>query len=498
MAKKDRIQPARKSYFFQKGYVDTWNTIKGAWAYNFESIKVHIALLVSCPDIGWQKFPYWLFHLLAILSVGVFGSLVSAGMTLLTVGVLGALMAVIYLLFSCLWLCDRAYLLSNKIFIACPECKERSLIPLYHCPQCGEIHSNLTPGVYGILQRRCLCGQKLPTNCFNGRKKLESSCPACSVALGGRESRPLCIPVVGGRSVGKTAFITAFSRDFLEQVAPQSGIETEMYDQSKADIYQEIVGDYGSGSTRMTQRAGGLSQTSSVSFSFFASHPSLTPERLIHIYDVAGEVFTGNEENEVQKHYDYCQGIVLMIDPFGIPLVRNQYFEQLSAIDQSSIGTADIDGIIDSFLNKLREVTGMSDKKMASVPLAVVMSKVDSPGVREELGENAIRQKMAAEMGSSYLDAQDALCREFLEKYEMGSLLNHIKIQFKHHKFFACSAIGHTREQGAYEPRGVMEPMRWLIAQADPKLEKLLPQGLGTSTQKAGDKKEIDLDLAKK
>ena len=32
-------QPAKKSYFFGKGYVDLGNTIKGAWQRNFDSIK---------------------------------------------------------------------------------------------------------------------------------------------------------------------------------------------------------------------------------------------------------------------------------------------------------------------------------------------------------------------------------------------------------------------------------------------------------------------------
>ena len=32
-------QPAKKSYFFDKGYKDLGNTIKGAWARNWESVK---------------------------------------------------------------------------------------------------------------------------------------------------------------------------------------------------------------------------------------------------------------------------------------------------------------------------------------------------------------------------------------------------------------------------------------------------------------------------
>ena len=127
----------------------------------------------------------------------------------------------------------------------------------------------------------------------------------------------------------------------------------------------------------MTARPKDVNAASSVSFSFFVKNPALSPERLVHIYDIAGEVFTDNSENEVQKQYEYCQGVVLMIDPFAIPSIRYKYEELLTPEDVAGIGKADINTIINSFLNKLREVTGLSDSKMSAVPLAVVISKID-------------------------------------------------------------------------------------------------------------------------
>ena len=37
-------QPAKKSYFFDKGYKDLGNTIKGAWARNSDSIKKYASI----------------------------------------------------------------------------------------------------------------------------------------------------------------------------------------------------------------------------------------------------------------------------------------------------------------------------------------------------------------------------------------------------------------------------------------------------------------------
>lgn len=483
------VQPAKKSYFFGKGYRDLGNTIKGAWVRNFASIQKYrdnLRLLGGRSLV--PKIFLGVANVLAMLAVLLCGSFITAVISLLNIAVLVVVMACIYLGFTAIWLADRFYLMRKRIFTACHECKQRSLIPTYLCPNCGAKHTNLTPGVYGILRRTCNCGEKLPTAFFNGRWNLEAECPACGHKLTDRESRPICIPVVGGRSVGKTAFITAFSKEFIERIAPTRGLSIEFYNPAKQQIYQEITQDYQSGATRMTARPQDVNAASSVSFSFFIKHPSLSPERLVHVYDIAGEVFTDNTENEVQRQYEYCQGIVLVIDPFAIPEVRFRFEELLEPEDIAGIGKADINGIINAFLIKLREVTGLSDNKMSAVPLAVVISKIDSAGLEQDIGERAVRKRMAAqpEKYTDFFDTQDALCREFLAANGMEGFLQSIDMEFKNTRFFACSAIGHTRDKGQYAPQGVLPPMEWLMRSADSRLGQLWNEH--SFTQKPGNR----------
>jgi len=477
-------QPAQKSYFFDKGYKDLVNTIKGAWQRNIDSInkyKDNITNSKYSGDGRWVHIFKLIVNVLAMISVIIFGSIITAVVSAINVIVLVAFMLIIYIGFSLIWLADRLYLERKRIFTACHECKEKSLIPTYICPKCGAKHTNLTPGVYGILHRTCIgedpdsyCGEVLPTTFFNGRRNLEAICPHCSTPLADRESVPICIPVVGGRSVGKTAFITAFSKDFIDQVAPAHSWDIEFYNDKKEEIYKEIESDYLSGSTRMTDRPQDINKASSVSFSFFVKGQEFKPERLVHVYDIAGEVFTDNTENEIQKQYEYCQGIVLIIDPFAIPSVRNRLEDQLTPEDIAGIGKADINGIVDSFLNKLREVTGLSDKKMSSVPLAVIISKIDSAGLENEVGDPAIKKKMAEnpEIFNDYYNIQDYVCREFLKNNGMESFLNNIDLKFSNNRFFACTAIGHTRDKGQYNPEGVIPPMQWLFDNADRTMAK--------------------------
>lgn len=469
-------QPAKKSYFFDKGYRDLGNTIKGAWVRNFDSIKMYADNLKGLGDkTAAAKIFFSLLNILAMFAVIICGSVITAIITGINTVILLVFMVIVYLGFTIIWIVDRLYLVRKKIFTACHECKEKSLIPTYICPGCGAKHTNLTPGVYGILKRTCNCGEKIPTVFFNGRKDLEAECPSCGHKLSDRESRPICIPIVGGRSVGKTAFITAFSKEFIENVALAKGFEIEFYNDKKEDIYKEITRDYTAGSTRMTERPQDVNAASSVSFSFFVKHPEFSPERLIHVYDIAGEVFTDNNENEVQKQYEYCQGIVLMIDPFAIPSIRYKYEEWLEPEDVAGIGKADINEIINSFLKKLREVTGLNDNKMSTVPLAVVISKIDSAGLEQDIGARAVNKLMNAEPEkfADFYDTQDYLCRKFLKENHMESFLNNISIQFKNNRFFACSAIGHTRDKGQYKPEGVLPPMEWLFRNADAKMGQL-------------------------
>lgn len=481
----EKTQPAIKKYLFEKAYRDIYLTSSQAFNNNINSIKKYFS---NISDAGGSSIPIYLailvLNIFLMLSVGIFGSILLVVTSLVHLLIVLVCSIFYYTFFLIIWSIDKLYRKGKNIFVSCHECKERSLLPTYLCPSCGAGHSDLTPGIYGVLKRTCTgpsymgeentCGQKIPTTFFNGRKKLDAICTNCHHPLTDKETVPICIPVVGGRSVGKTAFITAFANDFMEDIAPANGWETEIYNKEKEEIYEEISRDYSIGSTRMTERSNNIDIASSVSFSFYIKSKKFKPDRLAHIYDIAGEVFTDSSENEIQKQYEYSHGIVLMVDPFSIPSLRYRFEPQLNPEDVAGIGNTDIGVVVDSFLNKLREVTGISSKKMLTVPLAVVISKVDSANLLDYLGEEPINKLMEEEPEKfkNYQDAEDYLCRKLLLENNMASFLNSIDLKFKNNRFFASSAIGHTRDKGKYEPIGVMEPMEWLFRQAGSKISK--------------------------
>lgn len=473
--KKNKIQPARKSYFFGQGYQDVIAAIKLSWCKNAEKAITYYDRYNEYGLMTLRGF----YNLFCALSVVSFGTVFFVAISIIMFLLVSFFFALVYLGFSIVWLLDRVYLVRKRIFTACNECKYKSLIPTYLCPNCGAQHTNLTPGSYGILKRTCNCGKKLPTTFFNGRKKLQAICPNCMANgkmtyLNDRESRPICVPVVGARSVGKTAYITAFSKKFVEFVAPQNNLKIEFYNGAKEIIYSDMKSHYAHGTTEMTKPSN-INEPSAISFSFFVKHEELKPERLVHIYDIAGEVFTEDEENEVQRQYEYCHGIIFMIDPFAIPSVRAKYESLLPPEDVASIGKADINGTINVFINKLRQVTGLSDSQMSDIPIAIVLAKVDSEGLRDEFSDEKIEEieYRYRDLNIQRNDAVDYLCRKFLEENEMKSFLQVIQMRFKIHRFFSVSAIGHTKGTGAYNPIRVLEPMEWICSRNDKKFASL-------------------------
>ena len=152
-------QPARKSYYFEKGYTDLFNTIKGAWANNKQSVTHYweeLSNKYNDPYTGnFGKLFYIIMYGIAAISVVIVGTIVTIFLSIIHIIILVCFMILIYISYSIIWGIDRLYLIRNRIFSPCTVCTKSSeyLIPTYLCPKCGREHTRLTPGVYGILKR---------------------------------------------------------------------------------------------------------------------------------------------------------------------------------------------------------------------------------------------------------------------------------------------------------------------------------------------------------
>lgn len=100
--------------------------------------------------------------------------------------------------------------------------------------------------------------------------------------------------------------------------------------------------------------------------------------------------------------------------------------------------------------------------------VAIVFTKLDIPGLDEEIGDVAINQYIAAHPNTSVLDANNAVCEDFLRRYNETSFLNIIKTRFKEVQFFSTTALGHNPSGQKFTPKNVAEPLLWVIDKASP------------------------------
>jgi hypothetical protein len=470
--KKRDPEPAKINYFFGPCWQDLGSFIKEFWKLNAESInkrKEKYEAVGEKNKNGIMSFK-GAVNFISCLFLALFGTISFLIISVAFSIVLSIGFFIVYIISFIAWLIDRLYLMINGIFGACPHCKKKYLIPTYICPSCGAKHKRLFPGKYGAFHRVCTCGKKIPSHFLTGRSKLSAECPYCGESLRGGESVPLYIPIVGGRSAGKTAFITAFTYQFIENVARRKKlIVTHFSDESEQFYNNEIKNDYLNGTTRMTLTENNINVESAKAFSFFVENDKLQPKREIRLYDIDGESFVNNTENEIQLQYEYSQGIILIIDPLTIPTVRNALDSTASEIDKNSVGTIDTEIVINSFINKINDVIGRKQDALINVPVAVVISKADMAGMQEFLNEDMIYDiidKKSLEM-DRYSDIEDAIVRQFLNKNDMQNLVKSIDTNFKSSRYFFCSAIGHVREGGKYNPKGVLEPIEWICSISD-------------------------------
>ena len=491
-------EPAKKQYFLEKGYSDLKAVIKDSFALNSKDAKNQFKKGHSDSDHTVVKISNWFMRICASLAIRLFGMALTLAISAVHCLIVFVIMLFVRLALAISKLIDFIYVHFGRISVICDNCKTKSVLPGYKCPICGQIHYRLRPNDYGIFTHKCLCGQKLPAlflcstkNKDTGeaikRKKLEALCsnPDCSKVVYCEESRPLCIPIAGSTSVGKTSYLTAVSHELIEARLKPAGCEIVQYSPEKENGFLELMSNYSSGEVEKTHESNEIDAPSAFSVSYFVTHKTLRPKRLVHMFDIAGETFLNNSEHEGQKHYRYSDGVILIIDPLSIPEVSSQFEDQLNEVDLKGTGKDDPDKALSSLIGKMRLQAGLNEGQKIDVPLAVVINKIDEPGICEFFTDNAKKRFADSEHKQADCVAENLLCKAFFTDNCMGNFVNLIEVNFKTVRYFACSAIGHTRGDGAYSPQHVLKPIEWITSLTDPKLNKLIVDKQKSSSSEA-------------
>ncbi len=456
-------QPAKVSYFFGKGYTDLWNTIRDAWFRNLESGKKFWGNVLDAGIFSYVG----LFWLACTLSVIVFGTMFFLAASAIHIIVLGVFFFAIYLGFSVLWLVDRIYIYKHKISSACPNssCQAKFLIPTYEC-ECGEKHTMLVPGKYGIWKRNCECGRTLATTFLNGREKITAMCPECSsLIITGGKAVQHAIPIIGGPSVGKTCYVNMVVDKMMHDIAPERGWTTQ-YNTDNDESNHSRAMDALSKGIRLEK----TTYTNLTAYKFLVQSPKLDVDRQVFIYDIAGEMFSSSSDVQNNKAYSYADGFIFVIDPLSI----GRYAMEKANLNLDSYGVSskDFDDILNIMLVNLEKMFNLKPQDVLKRKLAVVINKCDIPGLEELIGDGAAEEYLANhEECKDFLSAKNEVCKTFLEQYEAGNFARTAESKFQKVQYFTCSALGHNKEGVPYESKGVEQPLLWLLESIDPAMK---------------------------
>lgn len=193
------------------------------------------------------------------------------------------------------------------------------------------------------------------------------------------------------------------------------------------------------------------------------------------LYDVAGEIFSGNDQEIVQRFapfIEHANGIILLIDPMQ--------FENISNVNQGGQTLS----IPATALNTINTIISHGEiNKRCEVPIAICISKIDTENVQNVLNQNLrgmLLNDVQGVMGDNgfaktEFNAKDynPIARDlndFIRNNDM-SLAQMLYTNYDEYNFFAFTALGCDviDKEGGYYPVGpilpkrIEEPLLWLF-----------------------------------
>ena len=427
----------KRNYCFGPGFHQISEIVNGA----FKNLGEYRMQLTAWKDKAVRHkwiIDMWIYlgYIVAIFCAQVLGFIWVAAFSIVLAMAIIVGMIGFFLFFSILWLIDRTVLIVKSIHSRCPNCKRKSVIPIFICPTCGQEHKKLVPGPYGVMKHKCTCGTMLSTTFLGGRSGYEAHCPFCGTELLSSGSQQYGIQLVGGVGTGKTTFLAAFWHEYKDWLGQHHDIS---FEETPPEAFADLEEWFDTGKSESTL------ETNANMYSIIHTVAQNTSVQMT-VYDIAGEAFDFAGSDTQQQQFRYCEGFLIVVDPTATP----NY----------------VSDTIANFINSLDEVKGKNSTKATTVPVAVIITKSDLH--KKEIGLPHIRASYksvpVSELQPTFEQHQNDICRTFLIEHGYENALNLIEAEFANIRYFPVSSMGHSAEDGQYEPWGVMDPVFWLMS----------------------------------
>lgn len=313
-------------------------------------------------------------------------------------------------------------------YAVCPKCKRKFYQPDIKCA-CDLMISYPVPDVHGIKFHTCNNGHYIPsTNKDGARAQLNAVCPHCKENIATHEAKPIVISLAGPMNSGKTVMMLSAVEELTAKVKGK-GIVSEI-------VTKGISVEAQRAKSRVSPTPPGESDTEQ----FFMRARDM-PEKNIMINDISGAEFLPDEDKILfEEYYRYNRGVIFAIDPLEMMALYHSRSPTKGSKDTPA-------AVFESFHYMYSEINGYGPSAKSNVPLAIVLTKMDDPRVR-----NAINAE-----GSP---------RDFLKKYEGSTIIGIAESAFKNVKYFAISSLG--------EDTNAADPFQWILSESDTDLKSKL------------------------
>jgi len=321
---------------------------------------------------------------------------------------------------------DREEYERETQYAVCPKCKRNFFQPNIKC-RCGLVLSYPVPNRYGVKYHTCNWNHKIPSTSADGiRAKLPTVCPYCKGEMYTHEAKPLVISLIGSVGSGKTTMMVS-AVESMSALAKEKGIVSEI-----------MTDGISANAQRMKARILPTPSGELDSEYFFLRSRDLHEKQVV-INDISGVEFQPDREKILfEEYYRYNDGIILTIDPLEVMALHHSQ-SPTKGSKNTPVAT------LESFYHMYTEINGYGPAVKSTVPLAIVLTKMDDPKVKSSVNAE----------GSPI---------NFLNKYSHKMIADIAQSAFRNVRFFKVASLG--------EDINSMEPFAWILAENDPDLKK--------------------------
>jgi hypothetical protein len=430
----DEPQPAYRQYFYGPAQRDLRQLCLLGWR-RYRRMALDAYRFVSFRYFSEPAYPQLVSYPLGLtMLVGLTAGLlldiplIALALLLYVLG-LGLLLGLAHTTAGTLRAVDRAVLRAKDLHkgMICPHCYEKVRYPRYECSGtgCHRLHTDIRLARYGILKRRCACGTKLPTLIITGAHRLQAVCTFCEEPMSAGTGRvaETVLPMIGGPSAGKTQLMAAVLMT-LESAAQSGGPAVSFADADTRRQYEYLrevlnIKGHTRGTTRELPRSHSLLLGSG------------RTQRLVHIFDTAGERFTNREDADALRYARAARTFVFVLDPLSVAAFWNGLLpDQQASLDRSTASSVPPQLVFQQTVRTMIEMGAALPQSR----LAVAVSKSDL------LSDERLLDDLPA-------DDSAAVAAWLERELGLGNLVRSMSHEFREVRFFRTAAVATGPQQ---------------------------------------------------